>query len=390
MQPKLLELQFSQLQSEWSKAKYNNYSDLRKKEYHTKLATIISALEKENFQLYDDTEITQRFHIISFLFKSLEFLNNSTTSTIPFEIVYVLSEALKDWSSTEDYIIVTSLINDMNGFSFDNSLMFNDFIYKDIELLYGVNFDKRLVQINLPLSLSRDYLANVVLYHELGHFVDRKYEITRVIYIEILDSLISGKLNSDEKEEIFKYFPYLADHNTVAWLKGNYNHFNYFSNHIAEYFCDLFASQYIKDCSNQYLDYITLNQKNYSGTHPSTTNRIDFVEVFLKGTPSFLIDRYKDIIFKITDVNVEIREKEIDSKNFESLIPVEIQERKELHGLFTYGWKVWLDNWNNIKSQSNIGFDLSQVKVYEILNNLIEKSIGNFIVQTEWELAKKS
>jgi len=390
MQPKLLELQFSQLQSEWSKAKYNNYSDLRKKEYHTKLAIIISALEKENFQSFDDTEITQRFHIISFLFKSLEFLNNSTTSTIPFEIVYVLSEALKDWSSADEYIIVTSLINDLNGFSFDNSLMFNGFIYKDIELLYGVNFDKRLVQINLPLSLSRDYLANVVLYHELGHFIDRKYEITRVIYIEILDLVASGNLKLHEQEEIFKYFPYLSDINPVNWLKDNYYPFNYFSNHIAEYFCDLFASQYIKDCSNQYLNYITLNQKNYSNTHPSTPNRIDFVEVFLKGTPSFLINQYKEIIFKITRVNVERKEKEVDSKNFESLIPVEIQESKELHGLFIYGWNVWLDDWDNIKSQSNIGFDLSQVKVYEILNNLIEKSIGNFIVRTEWELAKKS
>lgn len=390
MQPKLLELQFSQLQSEWSKAKYNNYSDLRKKQYHTKLATIISALEKENFQLFDDTEITQRFHVISFLFKSLEFLNNSTTSTIPFEIVYVLSEALKDWSSTEDYIIVTSLINDMNGFSFDNNLMFNDFIYKDIELLYGVNFDKRLVQINLPLSLSRDYLANVVLYHELGHFIDRKYEITRVIYIELLNSVTSGKLKLDENQEIFKYFPYLSDINTVNWLKNNYHPFNDFSNHIAEYFCDLFASQYIKDCSNQYLNYITLNQKNYSSTHPSTTNRIDFVEEFLKGTPSFLINNFKEIILKITGEKVESKEMEVDSKNFESLIPVEIQERKELHGLFIYGWKVWLGNWDNIKSQSNIGFDLTQVKVYEIINNLIEKSIGNFIVKIEWEHAKKS
>lgn len=388
MQPKLLELHFSQLQFEWSKAKYNNYSDLRKKEYHVKLETIISALEKENFQKYNDTEITQRFYVIFFLFKSLEFLNNSTTSTIPFEIVYVLSEALKDWSSTDDYIIVTSLINGMNGFSFDNSLMFIDFIYDDIEVLYGVKFEKKLVQINLPLSISKDYLANVVLYHELGHFIDRKFEITRVIYIEILDSLLSRKLKADEQAEIFKYFPYLSDIKTVDWLKNNYHSSNIFANHIAEYFCDLFASQYIKNCSNHYLDYITLNQKDYNPTHPSTTNRIDFVELFLKVTSSSLVERFKNIVYNITGINVESKLKEVDSINFESLIPVEIHEKRELHGLFVYGWKIWLNDWNNIKKQSNIDFDLSQVKVYEILNNLIEKSIGNYIIKTEWDLAK--
>lgn len=95
---RLLELHFSQLQSEWKNAKYNNYSDLRKKEYHENLANIIEALEKEDFKSFSEPEIKQRFYVLFFLFKSLEFLNNSTTSTIPFEIVFVLTEALKDWT----------------------------------------------------------------------------------------------------------------------------------------------------------------------------------------------------------------------------------------------------------------------------------------------------
>ena len=78
------------------------------------------------------------------------------------------------------------------------------------------------------------------------------------------------------------------------------------------------------------------------------------------------------------------------SENFESLIPFDIKQNGELHGLFVYGWKVWMDNWTNIKSKSNLKFDLTQVQVYEIINNLIEKSIGNYIVKTEWELAKKN
>lgn len=385
---RLLELHFSQLQSEWKIAKYNNYSDLRKKGYHEKLATIISALENEDFKSLSEMEIIQRNHVINFVFKSLEFLNNSTTSTIPFEIVFVLTEALKDWSSIEEYIIVTSLNNNIKSFSFDNSLMFNDFIYDDIELLYEVKFDRKLIQINLPRSFSRDYLANVVLYHELGHFIDRKFEITRVIYIVLLEAIITGALSKIEMDEVKLFFPYLSNIDNAKSLQKNFHAFNILSNHIAEYFCDVFASQYIKTCSNEYLNYITFGQSNYLTSHPSTVNRILFVENFLNLNNSFLIDLYKKVVQNITLKELKNRAKDISSNNFERLVPVEIQDKDELHSLFIYGWKVWLNDWGEIEKQSNIEFALTQVKVYEIINNLIEKSIGNYIVNEEWKLAK--
>lgn len=387
MQPKLLELHFSQLQAQWSNSKYNSYSDVRKAAYHKKLSNIIEKLEAENFAAFSETEIAQRYYVIFFIFKSLEFLNNSTTSTIPFEIVNVLEEALNDWSSTEDYIIVTSLVNNMVGYSFDNSLMFFDFIYRDIELLYGETFDKKLVQINLPQSAARDYLANVVLYHELGHFIDREYEITRVVYIELLSDLETG-LTSPDSDEIYTLFPYLNNPDVVADFKGNYHPFNLLANHIAEYFCDLFASQYINDCSSQYLTYITLEQKNHSSTHPSTINRVDFVNKHLKGASSYFLDKMKSVITNITGKKIESRSIQIKSKNFENLIPYEISDRAELHSLFIYGWKVWLNDWEEIEKEANLNFKLDQASVYNIINNLIEKSIGNYIVKKQWDTFK--
>ncbi|MBK8609377.1 MAG: hypothetical protein IPL84_05395 [Chitinophagaceae bacterium] len=174
MLPKLLELHFSQLQSEWSVSKYNSYSDVRKQKYHDKLKFIIGRLEEEDFSKLDDDQIQQRFWVIFFVFKSLEFLNHSTTSTIPYELVYVLELAMKDWAPEDEYIIVTALINGVNGFSFDSFITFFEYVYNVIDLLYSVKFEHRLVQINVPESTSRDYLANVVLYHELGHFVEKK------------------------------------------------------------------------------------------------------------------------------------------------------------------------------------------------------------------------
>lgn len=387
MQSKLLDLHFSQLQAEWSTAKYNNYSDKRKQQYHENLERIIAGLAKEDFTSLDDTQIQERYWIIFFVFKSLEVLNHSTTSTIPFELVYVLELALKEWSPGEDFIIVTSLINGMNDFSFDGSLVFYDFLYKSIEILFDVKFSNRLVQINLPQSTSRDYLANVVLYHELGHFVEKKFEITRVLYIELLRTLQTST-NVDQKNNILRFFPYLTDKSLVAWFEANYDAYNQLAMHISEYFCDLFASQYIKDCSNFYLEYISLNQANHTQTHPSTVNRIIFINEYLDGKGGFLLEEYKRVTKSITKKEIQFRGKDFSTSNFESLIPVEIKEPKELHGLFIYGWKVWLAEWENISQKSDIKFKLSNSNVYSIINNLVEKSIGNFIIKEEWKAAK--
>lgn len=388
MLPKLVELHFAQLQSEWSVSKYNSYSEVRKQEYHDNLGKIISHLESEDFSTLDDTQITQRFYIIFFVFKSLEFLNNTTTSTIPFELVFVLELALRDWSPADEYLIVTSLINGMNEFSFDNSLTFFNLVYTEIELLCGVKFKHRLVQINLPESTSRDYLANVVLYHELGHFVEKKYAISRVIYIELIKQLKAG-LGPDEQKDLFRYFPYLSDSDTVDELEKHYDPYNTFSMHISEYFCDLFASQYILDCSNYYLEYITLNQDYYSSTHPSTTNRVLFINEHLANKPGYVLKEYKRIIQSITGLNIVKRAKEFTSNNFENLIPAEISDPNELHYLFVYGWKVWLSDWNTMQTMAGINFKLKSINVYEIANNLIEKSIGNYINTIEWKDAKK-
>ena len=275
----------------------------------------------------------------------------------------------------------------MDGFSFDGSLKFYDFIYDSIKILYNVTFKYRLVQINLPESTSRDYLANVVLYHELGHFIENKFEITRVVYTDLLFTLVNGT-DDKQKNNILKFFPYLADPKNLAHYAKHYNAYNMFALHISEYFCDLFASQYIKDCSNFYLEYMTLNQQDYNTTHPSTVNRVIFINEYLDNKNEFVLSEYKRIVKEITKRDIEYKAKDFSTSNFESLIPVEVKEPRELHGLFVYGWKVWMGEWSNISQKSDIKFKLSNANVYSIVNNLIEKSIGNFIIKKEWDLVK--
>ncbi len=87
------------------------------------MSKLIGSLKIEEISILSDSEILERKKVVDFIFKSVAFLDSSAYSTIPHEIVYCLECALKEWENTENYIIVTSLINDVSGFSFDTTLV---------------------------------------------------------------------------------------------------------------------------------------------------------------------------------------------------------------------------------------------------------------------------
>jgi hypothetical protein len=322
--------------------------------------------------------------MIDFFFKSLEFLENSTLNLIPFEIVECLKHSLSEWIDDSDsYIIVTSLVNNLSAFSFDPTLVVNHvMLYGLIETVYGVKFDHKLIQINIPRFLVKDYLANVVLYHELGHFVDNSWRITAILSKKILDAFNARSLAQDEGENILNFFPFLA-HDSVSP-----NARQLFQRHLAEYFCDLFASQYIGESSNYYLDYITKGQAQFTLYHPSTVHRIKVVEDFLNKVPNYLVDAIAAETKKITSREVKKRNAQLLDVDFLKLMPVIINQPAELHSLFSLGWNLWKNDWSKFATNNKMQFPLDNQKVYDIINNLIEKSIGNYIVTKSWAEGK--
>lgn len=388
MEIKLLELHFAQLAKTWSKSKFNNYSDSRKQAYRNKLAFLFDKLQVEDFASLSPSEVQDRSYVIDFFFTSLEFLDSSTLNLMPFEIVECLSVALKDWlDRSEDYIIVTSLVNEPVGFSFRPELAITNFYYDNVKSVYGIDFSQRLIQITLPRFLVRDYLANVVLYHELGHFIDLKYNIALSILSNLCNIYFNtSSLKLEDKQDIETYFPYI-DNLKPYWLNKQQLPPILIS-HIREYFCDIFASQYIGECSNYYLDYITKKQSQFGSSHPSTTNRVNIVKDFLlQKSNSFTINLIKNATDKITGKKLETRYDKVVQNEFYDLLPCVVTNEKQLHNLFILGWETWLGDWNIISEQNNMNFDVSSHQVNNIINNLIEKSINSFIVKRSWEQA---
>jgi len=380
---KLLHLHFSQISKIWSKSQNNNYSDKSRDNYHKKLAELYDKLSNEDFDnRLSRLEIEEKKQMLSFFSDSITFLDNSTVTSLPFEVVKCLEIALNEWASDE-YIIVTTKAKGINAFSFDPRLAVNDAFYEVIEKNYNIIFDKRLIQINVPEYLLGDYLANVVLYHELGHFIEGKFHIPDIIYKEFADDYVNKKIQPD----FYKYFPFVKKS-----LKSDKNSFfnsdiiNQIKYHIGEYFCDLFASQYVEGSVNHYLSYIS--NDGYSTTHPATKRRVELVDSFLKNKNSYTLDKIKSAVEKMTGESLRIRYEKFNSNDFVKLLPINITNEKELHYLYVYGWDLWLSNWSSIKHANKMGFTLKATSVYNIINDLIEKSIGNFIVSKTWKEIK--
>ncbi|MGI4887296.1 MAG: hypothetical protein ACRYFR_20250 [Janthinobacterium lividum] len=380
MDTRLLDLNFAQLSKAWSKSKFNNYSDVKKHKHIEQLSELYDKLKNEDFATLKVDELVQRSHIIDFFFKNLEFLENSTFNLIPFEIVECLKYALNDWlDKPESYIIVTSLVNNLMSYSFD-SLLAIDIYYEIIKTTYKLEFEQRLIQINIPRFLVRDYLASVALYHELGHFIDTFYEITLRIALTMANKFNSGQISPDERADLYHFFPLLASIQSV----DKYT-FGTLKSHVAEYFCDIFASQYIGTSLSGYVLYITKNQSSPGPMHPASTQRLEMVNLFLASDKSsYTLRAIVEAIEDITSRKVGVKHAAFKESDLLHMLPADIDDSKQLHYLFSVGWKMWLEDSAKISSENNIKIAFSDDKVYEIINNLIEKSIGNFIVTSSW------
>lgn len=343
MSPELLNLHISQLSRTFDKSKTNNYSDERKQKYHQSLVELFDKIKSQDLSNLDYPKQCELKDVLDFCFLSIEFLDNSTLVNFPYEIVYCLEKALNEWDTSDKYIIVTSLQNNIYSYSFNPILALNESIYILIENSYNVIFSNRLIQINLPKYLANDYLANVVLYHELGHFIDLRYFISRRICL---------RFSWTEPVKLY---------------------------HLGEFFSDVFAAQYIGSASNYYLDYIA-HKNPASLTHPATDMRIKMVEDFLNSNSGNNdLDILLDATKTVTGKDLTISTDALPSDDFLNFIPANIQNDRQLHSIFETGWRLWKENVDKYNDRN-----IDQEAKYVIINNLIEKSISNYMITEKW------
>lgn len=394
----ILLLHLAQAEQSLNKAKNNEYSDNYKQDYQNILFELFEKLKEEvelNITTLTEADIYDKYQKhLDFIFSSLEFLDSSTLNQIPFEIVACLKYAMEEWlEPSVKYIIVTSLINDTKGFSYDPSLAFNDALYADINTRYaGISFPHRLVQINLPRAFSRDYLANVALYHELGHFIDLRFSLINSLTSKLFDDIFNNNFIASELDELKRYFPipnlttYINDPKRPR-LNSNFVLFQSVRSHFREYFCDLFAAQYIGNALSYYITYLTSDDIKGGPVHPATVNRHSVVSDYLGGKTNIVINLINEVLDKVKTKKLEKRYEEVKPDDFFNLLPSNIDNPKQLHGLYNVAWDIWINH--RIKLEASLN-KADNLRLYNVINNLIEKSIGNFLTLDKWSQAQKT
>lgn len=387
MNPQYLNLSRSQLSVAWNRSRLNHYSDNRKQKFHDNLGQLYDNLMKKDFYdstLTDDDLIFFR-KVLEFFKESLALLDNNTISSVPHEYVECLNIAARQWlTDFDNYIIVM-----VDGqYAIEPQVEDTWSFYPLVKSKLGVEFKSVLLKVIMPRQLSRDYLTNVCLFHELGHFIDTKLKISESAYKDqLFDKWVNGK-----SSEIDAWFSagksaYLTKTDSgVTKIIGDIQSVYY----LKEYFADLFGSQYVGENILNYLDYINDNPSLDYPKHPSDYKRRQMYQDFSKNNISSnpVLESLYESTLAQAKRGLSQQYVDIDKTDMLMLVPAELNNEQQLLSVFKMGWEVYLGGSKPIEDQNGINKQLPPDRIYECVNNLIEKSINNFLVVRDWNEAK--
>lgn len=371
--------------------------DGRKQSFYNDISELFKKINSINFKEPEWQE--SHFYIIRFLlsriYENIEFLNyNSFEDDYQKELIYCLEIILNEWAdlTKKDYFIAISYNPTLGHFEHPDfsQVGLNDLNDK-LLISFGhkviLRYEPKLVQISKPQILFNDFLSSVAVYHELGHAIENQHHIIDELFrdTELLEkyqldktiqriSKLDNEINPQKNiGRIIKN--YSGKKNELDGLRSKVGKLK---NHFKEYFCDLFAAQYVEGSLIQYLKYDDNSSKDIASyEHPTSKSREDITNSFLNRTgfdeSNFIVRKLKEVTLLKTGKALTFRNGKISAKGNPFLIgePVSIDDPSALHSLFSIGWQAWTDRNHTIhKKYPNPN------NCYEVINRLIKETIA--------------
>jgi len=297
-----------------------------------------------------------------------QFLSGSTAKQIPYEVVFALERAVKEWGGS-DLLITTAIVQEANFYFHGSSREFFD----QVESELGIKITARPVQIALPYIYRHKPLFCVPLFHEFGHFVDADNEI-------VTTSLLLSP------EGVGPDLPDCLPSAEIAKLSGPERQFHadVVRRHRMEYFADLVSVAYAGKAALGFLqEFIPRNP--VMPTHPSSVARFGLMEDFLNGTPNPILELFQKTLncrglAPLTPrfVNISVDD------SFGNVRPCPLITDQEVFGVFEAGWDFLQ---RMVMSPSGMWANVSDAETERITNDLVEKSIRNKMILEGWNAA---
>jgi hypothetical protein len=344
-----IERKIAQLNPLLKKLRNHQYSDNRKEKYRQSILKLVENTIKQK----DSTDKVITGEIIDGIQSDILHLENSVLNAIPFELVNSIYEIADEWipEFKKKFVITTNRTN--NAFEYYIILGSSEDYRTYSKNSFDCELPYELIYITIPSYLVNDYLSNIVLFHEFGHFIDNYYQITKKLFLN----------RKDKIEEVLE----ISQSKNIR-----------VESHLAEYFADIFAAQYIGNSDCILLTKAEGFNNRDSITHPADKKRANVVMDFCENKENDIIRMFNEQLnsSKLDILKVRYKKPEDSFKDF---LPCGLQTKEQISGVLKLGWDIWNDKNHKIHTEIK-----DPTKSYKILNNLIEKSISNYFVQKSW------
>ena len=110
---------------------------------------------------------------------------------------------------------------------------------------------------------------------------------------------------------------------------------------------------------------------------------------FLTGNNDYIVDTIQRVLNAICKKTLPKFNKTLNANDLYKLLPLELETDKDLYSLFATAWDIWYGDRNEFTKQNNLAEDLNPSQLYSILNNLVEKTISNYLIQKKWNNVPK-
>lgn len=346
-----IELHLAQVEDELSRINIkvaNGLYNSLVEDYISYLNAVVIELRKIDLGTQTNNDKCQLRLILQFVASCIQYLKSATKEDLRYSLYVFLRAAMEDWvkESPQKYVI-TSYKADISSHHF-LSFTSNRQIIRVIKDVLGIDIPYKLVSLGYPTYLEKDFLSNVSLYHELGHFVDQcEWSISQEISMYFINHGIPlhDKYFKNIEPQI------ITDKSNRCFLPE----FLKLNRMLSEYFADIFAVQYIGR-HKHHLPLYFAGDNDFSDSHPSTAARIQAIENFLQ--PENLHDdfikalRHETLL--ITGKELKIRNAPLASDTLLLGKPYNDLNKDQLHSLLQNAWELWETDKSGFRSNPDI------------------------------------
>lgn len=253
---------------------------------------------------------------------------------------------------------------------------FAPWVFGLLESLYGIRFSKKPRVVYLPREYDGDVLFSSVVFHEVGHMVERERSLGGKVYDELLKSVRSSS------SAIFKDY-FRPEFNQASINEKRVR------DYIKEYISDLFGGQYLREHILHYLEcYESLRRDEDSPDHPCFECRARLVNSFLSYSsknPPQTSDRFLNIIIDVFHneaaiPDLQLRDRDLPEDDFLAGNSKRLANDQELFSLFSAAWRASLRGIGAAESARNMtAGSLSRNDYYSSINGAAKQSISDYM-----------